>query len=258
VPVVVLACALRASPAAAAITWNKVYSGFSSPVEITQAHDGSQRLFVVEQAGAIRLIKNGLIQATPFIDLGGVITANGEQGLLGLAFHPQYATNRQFYVNYTRKADGATVVARYLASALDPDVADPLSGTILLTIAQPESNHNGGAVKFGPDGFLYFGMGDGGGANDLHGAIGNAQNKSTLLGKILRIDVDNGGANPYAIPSGNPYATGVGGLPEIFQIGVRNPWRISFDRLTGDFWFGDVGQDAVEEVDWFPVGTGAG
>ena len=133
-----------------------------------------------------------------------------------------------------------------------------MSGTILLTIAQPESNHNGGAVKFGPDGFLYIGMGDGGGANDQHGAVGNAQNKSTLLGKILRIDVDNGGANPYAIPSGNPYATGAGGLPEIFQIGVRNPWRMSFDRLTGDFWFGDVGQNAVEEVDWFPAGTGAG
>jgi glucose/arabinose dehydrogenase len=254
-----LCCALGTPPAAAAVVWNKVYAGFSQPVEITQAHDASQRLFVVQQSGAIRIVKNGAVLPTPFIDLGGasgVTAANGEQGLLGLAFHPQYATNRQFYVNYTRKSDGATVIARYMASAGNPDVADPLSATILLTIAQPESNHNGGAVVFGPDGYLYIGMGDGGGANDQHGTIGNGQDKTTLLGKILRIDVDGG--SPYAIPSGNPFASGVGGRQEIFAIGVRNPWRISFDRATGDFWIGDVGQGAVEEVDYLPVGTGAG
>jgi glucose/arabinose dehydrogenase len=250
-----------ASPAPAAVTWNKVYSGFASPIEITNAHDGGQRLFVVQQTGKILIIKGGVVLAAPFIDLGGasgVTAGSGEQGLLGIAFHPRYSTNRQFYVNYTRKSDGATVIARYLASAGNSDVADPLSGTVLLTIAQPEANHNGGAVKFGPDGYLYIGMGDGGGANDSHGTIGNAQDKSKLLGKILRIDVDNGGANPYAIPPGNPYATGVGGQREIFAIGVRNPWRISFDRLNGDFWFGDVGQGAVEEVDMLPVGTGGG
>jgi len=256
---VALCCALGTLPAAASVVWNKVYTGFPQPVEITQAHDGSQRLFVVQQSGAIRIIKNGAVLPTPFIDLGGasgVTAANGEQGLLGLAFHPQYASNRQFYVNYTRKSDGATVIARYSASAGNPDVADPLSATILLTIAQPEANHNGGAVVFGPDGYLYIGMGDGGGANDQHGTIGNGQDKTTLLGKILRIDVD--GANPYAIPPGNPFASGVGGRQEIFAIGVRNPWRMSFDRATGDFWIGDVGQGAVEEVDYLPVGTGAG
>jgi len=254
--------ALCAPAASAAVIWNKVYSGFSSPVEITNAHDGSQRIFVVQQSGKIRIIKGGAVLATSFIDLGATgldaIAAGGEQGLLGIAFHPQYATNGQFYVNYTRKSDGATVIARFLASAGNADVADPSSGTILLTIAQPEANHNGGAVKFGPDGFLYIGMGDGGGGNDQHGTIGNGQDKSTLLGKILRIDVDNGGANPYAIPPGNPYASGVGGRREIFAIGVRNPWRMSFDRATGDFWFGDVGQGAVEEVDMLPAGTGAG
>jgi glucose/arabinose dehydrogenase len=254
--------ALCAPVASAAVTWNKVYSGFSSPLEITHAHDGRQRLFVVEQSGKIRIIRGGSVPPAPFIDLGlaglDVIASGGERGLLGIAFHPQYATNRRFYVNYTRKSDGATVIARYLASAGNADVADPASGTTLLTIAQPEANHNGGAIKFGSDGFLYIGMGDGGGGNDQHGAIGNGQDKSTLLGKILRIDVDNGGANPYAIPPGNPYASGIGGRSEIFAIGVRNPWRMSFDRATGDFWFGDVGQGAVEEVDMLPAGTGAG
>ena len=253
---------LCAPSASAAVTWNKVYSGFSTPVEITQARDGSQRIFVVQQSGKIRIIKGGAVLAAPFLDLGptglDVTAGGGERGLLGIAFHPQYATNRQFYVNYTRKSDGATVIARYLASAGNADVADSASGTILLTIAQPEANHNGGAVKFGSDGYLYIGTGDGGGGNDQHGTIGNGQDKTTLLGKILRIDVDNGGANPYAIPPGNPYASGVGGLKEIFAIGLRNPWRMSFDRVTGDFWFGDVGQGAVEEVDMLPVGTGAG
>jgi glucose/arabinose dehydrogenase len=250
-----------ASPAAASIDWTKVYGGYSSPTEVTHANDGSGRLFVVEQFGTIRIIRNGVALATPFIDLGAsglnVIAASDERGLLGLAFHPQYATNHQFYVDYTRKSDGATVIARYTASA-NADIADPVSGTILLTIPQPESNHNGGSLKFGPDGFLYIGMGDGGGGNDQHGTIGNAQDKFSLLGKMLRIDVDHGGSNPYAIPPGNPFATGVGGLKEIFTIGMRNPWRMSFDRSTGDLWIGDVGQNAVEEVDLLPAGTGAG
>ena len=156
-------------------------------------------------------------------------------------------------MDYTRASDGATVIARYLASAANPDVADPASATILLVIAQPYANHNGGALRFGPDGYLYIGMGDGGSGNDPEA---RAQDKTTLLGKILRIDVDSG--NPYAIPTGNPYANGVGGRPEIFAIGLRNPWRFSFDRTTGDFWIGDVGQGAVEEIDVLPAGTGAG
>jgi glucose/arabinose dehydrogenase len=264
-PLVTLAVALLgalfAPPVAAAIIWDKAYSGFASPVEVTQARDGSQRIFVVQQSGAIQIIKNGAVLTMPFIDLGGasgVTAADGERGLLGLAFHPRYATNRQFYVNYTRRTDGATVIARYTASTGNPDIADSSSGTVLLTIAQPEANHNGGAIKFGPDGFLYVGMGDGGGANDQHGSIGNGQDTMTLLGKILRLDVDNGVAAPYAIPPGNPFAGGAGGLREIFAIGVRNPWRFSFDRLTGDFWIGDVGQGAVEEVDMLPAGTGSG
>ena len=252
--------AFAATPANAAVVWNKVYGGFASPVEVTNARDGSQRIFVVQQTGAIRIIKAGVVLPVPFLDLGGasgVVSASGEQGLLGIAFHPQFPTNRQFYVNYTRKSDGATVIARYLASAGNPDLADPSSATVLLTITQPEPNHNGGAIRFGPDGYLYIGMGDGGGANDQHGSIGNAQDRTTLLGKILRIDVDNGGANPYAIPPGNPFAV-AGGRREIFAIGMRNPWRISFDRSTGDLWIGDVGQGAVEEVDMLPAGTGAG
>ncbi|HTP99986.1 MAG TPA: choice-of-anchor D domain-containing protein [Casimicrobiaceae bacterium] len=247
------ACAFAASTAGAVVTWNKAYSGLVQPVDIVNAHDGSGRLFLVQQTGQIRVVKNGALLATPFIDLTGVTTASGEQGLLGLVFHPQFATNRQFFVNYTRTSDGATVVARYTVPTVGSDTADPTSAQVLLVIAQPYTNHNGGSVRFGADGYLYIGMGDGGSGNDPQG---RAQDKTTLLGKILRIDVDHG--SPYAIPAGNPYANGVGGLPEIFAIGLRNPWRFSFDRNTGDFWIGDVGQDAVEEIDLLPAGTGAG
>lgn len=242
-----------AAPVIAAVTWNKVYTGVAQPVEIARAGDGSGRLFIAQQTGQIRVVKNGAVLATPFLDLAGLTTSSGEQGLLGLVFHPSYATNRQFFVNYTRASDGATIVARYTAPTAASDVADPASAQILLTIAQPYTNHNGGSLRFGPDGFLYIGMGDGGSGNDPEG---RAQDKTTLLGKILRIDVDHG--SPYAIPSGNPFANGVGGLPEIFMYGLRNPWRTSFDRMTGDFWIGDVGQGAVEEIDMFAVGTGAG
>jgi len=237
----------------AAVTWNKVYGGLAQPVDITGARDGSGRLFIAQQTGQIRLVKNGALVATPFLDLSGLTTSSGEQGMLGLVFHPQYATNRQFFVNYTRTSDGATVIARYTAPTAASDTADPASAQILLVIAQPYANHNGGALKFGPDGYLYIGMGDGGSGNDPQA---RAQDKTTLLGKILRIDVDHG--SPYAIPAGNPWANGVGGLPELFTIGLRNPWRISFDRFTGDFWIGDVGQGAVEEIDRLAAGTGAG
>lgn len=248
-----LAALWVAVPAHAAVTWTKVVGGVTQPVDIAGARDGTNRLFVVQQTGQVRVIRNQTLVATPFLDINTLVLATGEQGLLGIAFHPQFASNRQFYVNYTRKADGATVVARYLANAGGADTADPASGQVLLVIAQPYSNHNGGAVKFGPDGYLYIGMGDGGSSNDPES---RAQDRTTLLGKMLRIDVDAG--SPYAIPAGNPWANGVNGRAEIFAIGLRNPWRISFDRGTGDFWIADVGQGAIEEVNRVAAGTGAG
>ena len=247
------ACTLAPTAPVAAATWYRVYAGISSPVEITHAGDGSNRLFLVQQSGRVLIAKGAAVLPTPFLDISALILGGGERGLLGIAFHPQYASNRQFFVNYTRAGDGATVIARYTASLANPDLADPASATILLTIAQPYANHNGGSLKFGPDGFLYIGTGDGGSGNDPEA---RAQDKTTLLGKILRIDVNSG--NPYAIPPGNPFPTGVGGRAEIFAIGMRNPWRISFDRQTGDLWIGDVGQNAFEEIDLLPAGTGSG
>ncbi len=218
-------------------------TGFSSPVEI--AHPANDaRLFVVQQAGLIRIVNaNGTVNATPFLSLSSsVIVSGGERGLLGLAFHPNYAANGYFYVNYTRAGDGATVIARYAVSA-DPNVADASSGTVLLTVLQPFSNHNGGSIKFGSDGYLYIGMGDGGSGGDP----GNrAQNINENLGKMLRINVID--ATPYyENPPTNPYV-GVAGNDEIWAIGLRNPWKFSFNRLNGDLWIADVGQNAIEEV----------
>ena len=215
-------------------------TGFAAPVDI--AHCGDSRLFVVEQDGLIKILNaNGTTNATPFLNLTALTNQSGEQGLLGLAFHPNYAANGYFYVNYTRSSDGATVIARYAVDAGNPNIANP-TGTILLTIAQPFSNHNGGTLKFGPDGYLYIGMGDGGNGGDP----GNrAQNINELLGKMLRIDVNSG--TPYGIPATNPYV-GVAGADEIWAIGLRNPWKFSFDRTTGDLWIADVGQNLYEEV----------
>jgi glucose/arabinose dehydrogenase len=216
-------------------------SGFSSPVSIVNA--GDDRLFVVQRGGLIRIVNaNGTINTTPFLSLSSIITAGGERGLLGLAFHPDYATNGRFYVNYTRSGDGATVIAKYTVSTTDPNVANPASAEILLTIAQPFSNHNGGSLNFGPDGYLYIGMGDGGSGGDPNDY---GQNLNSLLGKMLRIDVD--GETGYAIPADNPYV-GIAGQDEIWAVGVRNPWKFSFDRLTGDIWIADVGQNAIEEI----------
>lgn len=217
-------------------------TGLSNPVAVT--HAGDSRLFVVQRSGAIRIVNtDGSINATPFLTLtSSTILSGGEQGLLGLAFHPDYATNGSFYVNYTRAGDGATVIAQYTVSESDPNSANPNSALVLLTIPQPYGNHNGGSLVFGPDGYLYIGMGDGGSGGDPQN---NAQNINSLLGKMLRIDVDV--ATGYGIPSDNPFV-GIAGEDEIWAIGMRNPWKFSFDKQTGDLWIADVGQNTREEI----------
>lgn len=225
--------------------------GFTNPVSI--AHAGDERLFIVERGGTIRIIDGAEnIAATPFLDISGITKSGGEQGLLGLAFHPDYAQNGYFFVHYT-DLDGNTVIARYTVSAGDPDQADPESRQEILSIEQPYSNHNGGDLKFGADGYLYIGMGDGGASGDPQNY---AQNLTSLLGKMLRIDIDIG--TPYSIPIDNPYIKDDGAADEIWASGLRNPWRFSFDRQTNDLWIADVGQNAIEEVNYVPSGTGAG
>jgi glucose/arabinose dehydrogenase len=230
-----------AGAAAASIRLVPVTGGLDAPLFLTSARDGSRRLFVLEQPGRIRIIEGGKLVAKPFLDLTGRVLAGGEQGLLGLAFHPSYRATGRFFVDYTRKPDGATVIAEYHVSS-DRDVALP-SGRTVLVVPQPFPNHNGGMLAFGPDGRLYVGLGDGGGQGDP----GNrAQNRNLLLGKVLRIGVD--GAKPYAIPPDNPFV-GRGGRDEVYALGFRNPWRFSFDRGTGLLYAGDVGQGREEEVD---------
>lgn len=218
----------------------EVASGFDSPIQVT-APAGDPRLFVVEQTGRIRIIANGQVVATPFLDIVSKVGSGGERGLLSMAFHPSYATNGFFYVNYTDRS-GDTRVERYHVGA-NPNVADPATAQLVIGIAQPYSNHNGGLVMFGPDGYLYIGMGDGGSGGDPQG---NGQNQAALLGKILRLDVN--GAQPYAIPATNPFVGQTGKRPEIWITGVRNPWRFSFDREAGLLYLADVGQNAWEEV----------
>jgi len=242
-----LLLAVIALPSAAIQLVPVVSSGLASPVFAGHAGDGSQRLFIVEQGGIVKVLQSGASVATPFLDVSAKVVAGGERGLLGLAFHPQYAANGRFFVYYTRAADGAIVVAEYHVSA-NRDVADPAE-RVLLVIPHPvNTNHNGGMLAFGPDGYLYIGVGDGGSGND---PPNNAQNINVLLGKILRIDVDHADATagtPYAAPAGNPFV-GTAGADEIFAYGWRNPWRFSFDRATGAQWVADVGQGAREEVD---------
>jgi len=234
-----------------------VATGLQAPLEITAAGDASGRLFIVEKGGRILVLRNGQLLAAPFLDLSGLISTSGERGLLGLAFHPHFATNGYFFVFYTRAADGALTVARYQRDPGSPDVADPGSGTILLTIPHSTyDNHNGGHLAFGPDGYLYVGTGDGGGGGD---PFGNGQRRSVLLAKLLRLDVDGGA--PYAIPPTNPFAgstCAAGACPEIWAFGLRNPWKFSFDTLTGDLIIGDVGQDSWEEVDFQAFGSAGG
>ena len=235
-----------------------VASGLSSPLDLESPDDGSDRLFAVEQGGSIRVIKSGSLLATPFLNISSKVAVGGEMGLLGLAFHPDYTSDHRFYVNYVRGSSSApeTVIAEYRAQATNPDQADPASERILLTVNQPpETNHKGGQLAFGPDGFLYIGLGDGGGSGDPDG---NGQNVNTLLGKILRIDVDHTSAGRrYAIPGDNPFASG-GGSPEIWAYGFRNPWRFSFDPSSSRLFVGDVGQDKFEEVDIVQKGANYG
>jgi len=236
-------------PLLAAINLVPVVSGLSSPVFATDAGDGSNRLFVVEQTGTIRVVQPGASTATVFLDLQSKVISGGERGLLGLAFHPGYAANGRFFVYYTRASDGSIVVSEFSVSA-DPNVANATE-KILLSIQHSEfPNHNGGMLAFGPDGDLYIGVGDGGSANDPHA---NAQNVDVLLGKILRIDVDHadaGAGTPYSSPADNPYFGAAAGRAEIYSIGWRNPWRFSFDRAAPHaMWVADVGQDLREEVD---------
>lgn len=224
--------------------------GITSPTELVNA--GDSRMFAVEQAGNIRIINaDGTINTTPFLSLAGQLSSGGERGLLGLAFHPQYATNGYFYVNYTNPS-GNTVIARFTRSNSNPDLADATSKMELITIAQPFSNHNGGCLRFGPDGYLYVAMGDGGSFGDPNN---NAQNLNSLLGKLLRLDVD--GALPYSSPATNPFV-GANGADEIWAYGLRNPWKFSFHRTTGELWIADVGQDAREEINKIlPTAAGA-
>jgi len=244
-----------AAPGAAAVKLTVVASGLSHPVLVTSPNDGTKRLFIVEKRGTIRIVSGGTLLSASFLNLTKSVSTGSEQGLLGLAFHPAYKTNRKFYVDYT-DVSGNTVIREYKASSTNKNAVQSGSGRTILRVTQPYANHNGGNIAFGPDGYLYIGMGDGGSGGDP----GNrAQSVSTLLGKMLRIDINGtSGTKQYRIPSTNPYV-GKTGLDEIWQRGLRNPWRWSFDKATGNLWIGDVGQNRYEEVDRaVKTTTGAG
>jgi glucose/arabinose dehydrogenase len=223
-------------------------TGLSLPIGLEAPDDGTGRLFVIEQRGTIRIIQAGSVLPSAFLDVTALVVSGGEEGLLGLAFHPNFGVNRRFFVHYTRQVgvQHQSVISEYASSAVDPNLADAASERILLVVDQPFDNHNGGQLAFGPDGYLYIALGDGGGGGD---PFGNGQSLLTLLGKILRIDVDGTPAAglQYAIPADNPFAAG-GGRPEIWAYGLRNPWRFSFDHPTGRLFAGDVGQGDWEEV----------
>ncbi len=236
------------------LTLTSVGDGLSRPVYITSPPGDTARLFVLEQPGRIQILSGG--QQTLFLDITDKVNDGGnEQGLLGLAFPADYSTTGKFYVHYTGPSGEATISEFSVSS--DPDSADPTSEKVILTVDEPQDNHNGGAINFGPDGMLYIGLGDGGGAGDAHGPTGNGQSTNVLLGKILRIDVNNpGGGKEYGIPAGN--MSGANTAPELWSYGLRNPWRWSFDACTGDMYIGDVGQGTIEEIDVEPAGKGSG
>ncbi len=226
-------------------------TGVSNPVEIVASPTSDNRLFVVQQSGTIKIInENGTVAADNFLNISNLITFGGERGLLGLAFHPQFATNRYFFVYYNN-LQGAIRVSRFTANSSNPNITDPSSEKILLTIPKPFTNHNGGSIHFGPDGYLWISTGDGGSGGDPNN---NSQNKNSLLGKMLRIDVNSD--NAYNIPSDNPFV-GVDGADEIWAYGLRNAWKFSFDKTTNNVWIADVGQEILEEINRIPA-TSAG
>lgn len=231
------------------VALEEVAAGFDFPLDLT-APANDRRLFVVEKSGAIRIVSNGTVLPAPFLDLAGAVSTGSEQGLLGIAFPGDYAASGRFVVHYTDLA-GNTRVSTFLVSA-DPNLADPASESVVLTAEQPFPNHNGGQIRFGPDGMLYIALGDGGAADDPGG---RGQALDDLLGGILRIDL---AAAPYAVPADNPFVATAGARPEIWSYGLRNPWRFSFDRLNGDLYVGDVGQNQWEEIDYAPASAGAG
>ena len=235
-----------------------VAEGLDRPLFVTHADDGSDRLFIVEKPGTVRILSEGRIAERPFLDIRDRVGSSGsEQGLLGLAFAPDYERTGYFYVNYTDRR-GDTVVARYQVT-VDPNLADPASGAVVLKLKQPAGNHNGGMLAFGPDGRLWIGAGDGGGSNDRYG---NGQNPRTLLGKMLRLDVTSDPGQAYVIPADNPWLSsdwnGQAVRDEVWAVGLRNPWRYSFDRSTGDLWIADVGQNRYEEINRVPAGSPGG
>lgn len=246
------------APDAAAFKLTPVAAGFTRPLYVTHAGDGSNRVFLVEQVGKIWILHDGILQTQPYLDIEDLISPGAltqpfsEQGLLGLAFHPDYQDNGQFFVNYTDR-QGGTVVARYQVDESNPDIADGASGQILFQLTQPYANHNGGHIEFGPDGYLYIALGDGGAAND---PLGAGQNRQLLLGSLLRIDIDS--AEPYAIPSDNPLVDDAAARGEIWAYGLRNVWRFSFDRATGDMYMADVGQNQWEEINFQPADSAGG
>jgi glucose/arabinose dehydrogenase len=242
-----------------------VADGLSSPVAMDCPKDGSKRLFICEQTGKIKIVKAGKVLPLPFLNISSKLDnvknkIYSEKGLLGIAFHPKFKSNGRFFVYYSapsknKDSDHKSILAEYTVSS-NPDVADPASEKIIMETEEPESNHNGGQLVFGPDGYLYIGLGDGGGAGDDHGINGNGQNLGTFLGKILRIDVDS--KKPYVIPANNPFVNNTNAKPEIWAYGLRNPWRFSFDRKTGRLFCADVGQNQWEEIDIIEGGKNYG
>lgn len=238
---------------APAFSLSLLVEGLDQPLYLVDAADGSGRLFVVEKTGAIRIFQDGALHESLWLDLRDQVSSGGEQGLLGLALHPQFAENGILFVDYT-DLDGNTQLVRYTQSEAGGNLVDPSTAFTVLSVDQPAPNHNGGMLAFGPDGYLYVGLGDGGSQGDPDG---NGQNLGVLLGKILRIDVDaDPGDEGYAVPADNPFVSNPDARSEIWATGLRNPWRFSFDRETGDMWIGDVGQNGFEEIDFQPAGMG--